>query len=117
MSSPWSLRIAVLCGVAFSPLSLAAQQPSLPQQIADVMVQLNGGVHAGFRFAHAKGVVVTGTFTPVPGAVSISKAAHLRGAAVPVTVRFSDGTGVPQIDDPFVPLRSAVYALSVAHRH
>jgi hypothetical protein len=36
-------------------------QASLPQQIADVMVQLNGGVHTGFRFAHAKGLVLTGT--------------------------------------------------------
>lgn len=75
------------------------QEASLPQQIADVMVQLNGGVHPGFRFAHAKGAVLTGMFTPDKGASSISRAAHLRGPAVPVTVRFSDGTGVPQIND------------------
>jgi catalase len=71
----------------------------MPQQIADVMVQLNGGIHNGFRFAHAKGVVLTGTFTPAKGATSISRAAHLKGPAVPVTVRLSDGTGVPQIND------------------
>jgi len=72
---------------------------SMPQQIADVMAQLNGGVHTGFRFAHAKGLVLTGTFTPAKGASSISRAAHLRGGPVPVTVRLSDGTGVPQIND------------------
>ena len=75
------------------------QEASLPQQITDVMVQLNGGVHTGFRFAHAKGLVLTGTFTPAKGAASISRAAHLRGPTVPVTVRLSDGTGVPQIND------------------
>jgi catalase len=90
--------IAVGC-LASSPLTLAAQEKSLPQQIADVMVQVNGGLHPGFRFAHAKGVVLTGTFTPAKGAQSISRAAHLRGAPVPVTVRLSDGTGVPQIND------------------
>jgi catalase len=75
------------------------QEASLPQQIADVMVQTNGGIHPGFRFAHAKGMVLTGTFTPAKGAASISRAAHLKGPAVPVTARLSDGTGVPQIND------------------
>jgi catalase len=72
---------------------------SMPQQIADAMAQLNGGVHTGFRFAHAKGMVLTGTFTPAKGAASLSRAAHLRGPVVPVTVRLSDGTGVPLIND------------------
>src|SRR5262245_65965131 len=82
---------------------MAAQQlpatPSLPQQIADAMVQLNGGIHTGYRFTHAKGIVTTGTFTPAPGAKAISTAAHLKGGPVPVIVRFSDGTGVHQIPD------------------
>jgi len=90
---------AALWCLAGSPVVLAGQAPSLPQQIADVMVQNNGGVHTGFRFAHAKGLVLTGTFTPAPGAASLSRAAHLRSGPVPVTVRFSDGTGVPQIND------------------
>ena len=77
----------------------AATEKSLPQQIADVMVQLNGGVHTGFRFAHAKGLVTTGTFTPSSEARTISRAAHFQGGPVPVTVRFSDGTGIPTIPD------------------
>ena len=46
--------------------SSSASQPgaSLPQQIADVVVQLNGGIHTGFRFMHAKGIVLSGSFTP-----------------------------------------------------
>jgi catalase len=85
--------------LASFPPTLAAQGKSLAQQIADVIVQLNGGVHTGFRFMHAKGLVLTGTFTPAAGAAAISRAAHLHGAAVPVTIRLSDGTGAPQIND------------------
>ncbi len=93
-------RLAILALFVAVPLPLAAQTKSLPQQIADVITQLNGGIHTGFRFMHAKGLVVTGTFTAAPGARSISKAAHLAGGSVPVTVRFSDGTGNPMIPDP-----------------
>jgi catalase len=99
MASFWYRCVAVTVGLTAAPLALVGQQKSLPQQIADVMVQINGGIHTGFRFAHAKGVVATGTFTPAPGGAAISRATHLRGAPVPVTVRFSDGTGVPQIND------------------
>jgi catalase len=100
MSFALSARRALLASLACLPMPLAAQQPSLPQQIADVVVKLNGGIHTGFRFMHAKGLVVTGTFTAAPGARSISTAAHLAGGSVPVTVRFSDGTGNPMIPDP-----------------
>jgi catalase len=44
-------------------------------------------------------LVLTGTFTPAKGAQLVSRAAHLKGASVPVTVRLSDGSGVPQIND------------------
>jgi catalase len=99
MFPPRRLAFIAMGCLATAPLALAAQEKSLPQQIADVQVQLSGGIHKGFRFAHAKGLVLTGTFTPAKSAQSISRAAHLRGPAVPVTVRLSDGTGVPQIND------------------
>ena len=89
--------LVLACLAAATPL--AAQQKSLPEQIADVMAQLNGGIHTGFRFAHAKGMVATGTFTASPAAASISKAAHFKPGSVPVTVRFSNSTGVPEIND------------------
>ena len=92
-------RLALVTALASCPAPLIAQEKSLPQQIADVLVQLAGGVHTGFRFMHAKGLVVTGIFTPAPSARTISKAAHFASGAVPVTVRFSDGTGVPMIPD------------------
>jgi len=100
MSFITSSRLIMLAGVACLPAPLAAQEANLPQQIADVIVKLNGGVHTGFRFMHAKGLIVTGTFTPTPAAKTLSKAAHLQGPTVPVTVRLSDGTGNPMIPDP-----------------
>lgn len=100
------MRISLLGGAATILLALPAEAAaqatpapvSLPQQIADLMVKANGGIHQGFRFTHAKGVVVTGTFTPAPTAKSVSRAAHFQGA-VPVTVRLSVGTGIPNIPD------------------
>ena len=79
--------------------STATPAASLPQQIADAMVKVNGGIHTGFRFNHAKGIVVSGSFTPTAQAKSLSPAAHFAGPAVPVTVRFSNAPGVPDNRD------------------
>ena len=57
------------------------------------------GLHPGFRAAHAKGQMLTGTFTPAPGAQEISKAPHIARMSTPVTVRFSNSTGIPEIPD------------------
>jgi catalase len=57
------------------------------------------GVHPGFRPAHAKGTLLTGKFTPSPAAASLTRAPHMLRESTPVTVRFSDATGVPAIPD------------------
>ena len=57
------------------------------------------GQHPGFRPAHAKGVLLTGTFTPAAEASSLTRAPHVARDATPVTARFSDGTGLPMIPD------------------
>lgn len=57
------------------------------------------GLHPGFRPAHAKGILVTGTFTPATEARSLTRAPHLTRNSTPVTVRFSDSTGFPSIPD------------------
>jgi catalase len=57
------------------------------------------GVHPGFRPAHAKGVMLTGNFTPTPEATSLTRAPHATRASTPVTVRFSNSTGIPVIPD------------------
>jgi catalase len=57
------------------------------------------GLHPGFRPAHAKGTMLTGTFTPSPGATSLTRAPHIKSESTPVTVRFSNSTGVPLVPD------------------
>ncbi len=67
-------------------------------QIIDAMNQAFG-THPGFRANHAKGIVVEGNFKASPEASSLSKAAIFTGAVIPVTVRFSDSTGIPTVPD------------------
>src|SRR5271165_6718718 len=57
------------------------------------------GLHPGFRPAHAKGVLLTGSFTPSSEAASLTRAPHVTRASTPVTVRFSNSTGLPALPD------------------
>ncbi len=57
------------------------------------------GLHPGFRPAHAKGAMLNGTFTPSLQAASLTRAPHVRRASTPVTVRFSNSTGLPALPD------------------
>jgi len=57
------------------------------------------GVHPGFRPAHAKGIMLNGSFTPTAEAAALSKAPHLNRPTTPVSVRFSNSTGIPVIPD------------------
>lgn len=57
------------------------------------------GVHPGFRAAHAKGLMLSGAFTPAPQARSLTTAPHIARQSTPVTARFSNGTGLPDIPD------------------
>jgi catalase len=75
-----------------------ADEAPVEVQIVDVMNKLFGA-HPGFRANHAKGVVAEGSFKASPDAAQLSKAALFSGASIPVTIRFSDATGVPNIPD------------------
>lgn len=57
------------------------------------------GAYPGIRPAHAKGILLKGAFTPAPGASALSRAPHFASPSTPVTVRFSNSTGVPVIPD------------------
>jgi len=57
------------------------------------------GLHPGFRPAHAKGIMLSGTFCPSPEARFLTRAPHVNREVTPVTVRFSNGTGLPIIPD------------------
>ena len=67
--------------------------------LLDVLDQLSGGVHPGFRPAHARGVMYSGTFTPTPAAVELTGAPHAARPSTPVTVRFSLSAGIPTAAD------------------
>ncbi|KAH8726830.1 catalase-like domain-containing protein [Phaeosphaeriaceae sp. PMI808] len=57
------------------------------------------GPQPGFRPAHAKGQLLTGTFTPSGDASNLTEAPHFNAPSTPITVRFSSSTGLPQIPD------------------
>src|SRR4051812_35157939 len=58
-----------------------------------------GGRYEGHRAAHAKGVVLAGTFTPSPEASQITRAAQFAGEPSRVTVRLSNGGANPDSND------------------
>jgi catalase len=57
------------------------------------------GLHPGFRPVHAKGTLLTGTFTPSAEGAALTRAPHVTRASTPVTVRLSNFTGLPLIPD------------------
>jgi catalase len=57
------------------------------------------GLHPGFRPVHAKGILLSGTFTPSSGASALTKAPHVHRPSIRIAVRFSDFAGVPAIPD------------------
>src|SRR5258705_12031674 len=69
-----------------------------PEQAVDA-VNKRFGRHAGTRALHAKGTLCKGTFTATPDAARLTRAAHMRGEPVTVTVRFSNGSGDPEEPD------------------
>lgn len=75
-----------------------AQNPALPTQIVDLANKVDG-VHPGYRAFHAKGLVVEGTFKASAAAARLSSATLFDGSTIPVTARFSDGSGMPTVPD------------------
>jgi catalase len=67
-------------------------------QLVEAMRALAGS-HPGFRPAHAKGIICSGTFRGSPEARRVSRATHLQGQAVPTVIRFSNASGNPDVHD------------------
>jgi catalase len=68
-------------------------------RLIDRFEEVNGGIHAGFRRNHAKGVCVTGSFESNGNGVRLSKAAVFAPGRVPVVGRFSLAGGHPSMPD------------------
>ena len=81
------------------PLTTDEKLLALSRETIEAFDKVNGGVHPGFRPAHAKGILLRGTFTPSSEAASLTRAPHLHRNSTPVTVRFSDFAGIPTVAD------------------
>ena len=81
-----------------SPGFARADDQPIETQVVDAMNKAFG-THPGFRANHAKGLVVEGSFKASSQAPMLSRAALFNGSTIPVTVRFSDATGMPTVQD------------------
>jgi catalase len=85
---------------------------ALITDLLEVLDKLSGGIHAGFRPAHARGVMVAGTFLPSADAAKLTRAPHATQPSTPATVRFSLSAGIPTAADND-PLRSSPQGMAV----
>jgi catalase len=81
------------------PLSTDEKLLQLSRDVIDAFDKADGGVHPGFRPAHAKGVMLTGEFKPSAEAASLTRAPHIQRSSTPIQIRFSDFAGVPNVAD------------------
>jgi catalase len=71
---------------------------SPPEQAVDAVGEIFGR-HPGRRAVHAKGTLCAGVFTATPEAARLTRAVHMQGDPVQVTVRFSNASGDPDAPD------------------
>ena len=95
---PKSIIVTGACISLLASAAATADDPTVPTQIVDLANKVDG-VHPGFRAFHAKGVVVEGTFKASAEAARLSSATLFNGSSIPVTARFSDGSGMPGVPD------------------
>lgn len=84
--------------------SAAAVSAGAVEPAHETPASMVGAFHTAFgehhaRAVHAKGIILQGMFTPAPEARTIARAALFSESEIPVTVRFSDFTGLPDIPD------------------
>src|ERR1700731_4693672 len=89
------LAKSLMCvSLLLASAAATADNAPVPTQIVDLANKVDG-VHPGFRAFHAKGVVVEGSFKASAEAAQLSHATLFNGSSIPVTARFSDGSGMP----------------------
>lgn len=81
------------------PLTTDEKLLTLSRDVLKALETADGGIHPGFRPAHAKGILLAGVFTPSSEASSLTRAPHINRDSTPVTVRFSDFAGIPNVAD------------------
>lgn len=68
------------------------------ETVVDAINEVSGA-HPGHRAAHAKGILMAGSFSAGPHAAELTTAMHMQGDRVRVTSRLSNGGGDPGIPD------------------
>jgi catalase len=81
------------------PLTTDEMLLLLSRKIIDAFDKVDGGRHPGFRRAHAKGILLGGTFTPALEARALTRAPHVQRGSTTVTMRVSDFAGIPTVPD------------------
>jgi catalase len=102
-NSPFALACLGFAGLTLltAPVDAQTTGGSIAAQLVAAFDRVFDGPHDGERAIHAKGIVLRGSFTADPDAISLTSAEQFRtdGAPIPVIVRLSDFSGVPaQID-------------------
>lgn len=92
-----AIALTILGTMNFAVSAQEKKQSYAPSEAVDALHSAFGTHDA--RAVHAKGIILTGTFTPAASAATLTKAIHFQDNSCPVTVRFSDFTGIPNIPD------------------
>ena len=67
---------------------------TLARELLETLDMLSG-LHAGYRPAHAKGLMCSGMFSP--SAARLTRASHAIKSSTPVTVRFSNASKCEEV--------------------
>ncbi|WP_210521638.1 catalase family peroxidase [Hymenobacter terricola] len=97
LASALFLGIVLRANAQDGNAGVESKTAATPIQMVDMFHSAFGAHHA--RAVHTKGIILEGSFTPAPEARSLTRAPHLQGATLPIIVRFSDFTGIPDIPD------------------
>jgi catalase len=90
---------AALASLLAPAATARAQSGDLGTELVDALEGVFGA-HPGARRAHAKGRLYDGRFTPAEAAARLSRAPQFAGAGpTPLVLRFSDGSGLPDVAD------------------
>ena len=79
-------------------MTTVREQQALAADLVDTVARVRGS-QPGCRVPHEDGIVLAGNFTATARARELTRAAHMRGGPVRVTVRFSDGFPDPTLPD------------------
>jgi len=113
-----SLRlVAIAAALGAAGLALVYAAGWLPSSKLSPSALVNtlqgGGIHEGFRRAHAKGLCVAGTFTSDGALAAYSSAGAFGPGSVPVIGRLSTGGGNPTAPDASAGVRSLALQFSL----